>query len=1068
MKTALFIIDHVPSPDFDATVIERFQARLGLTVQTKSSDIAVGKDAIDKDLILICSRTVSPELRSARTPIVVCQKEALYDLGMTLATPDVDFGTAMGVTNVNVKSAGHPFNLGISGLQQVVLGGTGIAWAKPNTDAVIAATIPGTVDKAVLFGYEIGAKMAALAAPSRRVGVLLLGTAASTLTETGWLLFDSAIMWALYGGPSIPQSVPTEGGFWYIEGKPTRVLSIEEYRGWVEDKVIRRMWAIISIIGVAGIIAIGSIAYAAIGNLVKANVKAELDTSIDKRVGSHLAEILIDKVQIRSQLDEHAREAVAASMDKAKIDELTRQAIEKLATPEVLAKLAANAVTSELKPQRIQELVQRAFDDPKENEKLVAAAVKQLTETEQFNTIMTGQLLPIVDDVKQELSEREQALRFLLLFDRDQDELRSELLKVITNADEASRDLCSIALISFSPSKDPLQDKNAIKTVLKKIGDSENKDEPLKKSYIHFFSRFPSKCALFLTAWLRSTDDADGQTLVVDALTGMQGDEPILQLAELSGDKNKRLRTLAFDALSQLDPNRGIDETGRRRAVEKVWSVIVESLHNKEEDESGFLQLYLKRVVSERKADDMQGLRELLTSEDAPDALKSWNVKFIAALDTSDTEELSRLTHIYGMAEFANYIGRDAQNKPQQQKIRGFAKLLRDTDLPILVGAPFWPQNSAESLEDRTAVEALVSAWVLSAKGATLTPNKSAKLADDLIDKILTLKSCLYSQPLADALRFGVAYCSADHCGLLISRFLDLYRDRPAEDKAARFVGGDALLESLKRDATANDKLAATRAFLDASMTQLKTLTDIAAGGDENAVGSTNKEIVYKKNQVDEIRRAWSELFVNVPDDPSVVDLTESRLQELKTADFLYTYKSLAPVVAKTYASLANTSYRDKAWSDAIRLYTKGIVLYAQDSESYKNRGLAYLEIGDEGHAEADMRMAIDLIQKQGASPTLIAGSMENLGLIYIRKKDWKAAYENTEEVRKVNDKTAWNWVIRAIAADSLGLSDEAKTARDKLALSESSLDEEMLSSLLPAEFGSYIAEASNIKARSR
>jgi hypothetical protein len=61
---------------------------------------------------------------------------------MTLATPDVDFGTALGITNVNVKSAGHPFTLGISGLQQVALGSTGIAWAKPSTDALIAVNLP--------------------------------------------------------------------------------------------------------------------------------------------------------------------------------------------------------------------------------------------------------------------------------------------------------------------------------------------------------------------------------------------------------------------------------------------------------------------------------------------------------------------------------------------------------------------------------------------------------------------------------------------------------------------------------------------------------------------------------------------------------------------------------------------------------------------------------------------------------------------------------------------------------------------------------------------------------------
>ena len=48
-------------------------------------------------------------------------------------------------------------------------------------------------------------------------------------------------------------------GFWYIEGQPTRVLSIDEYREWVRkdiaSKILTRLAAIFSVVGVGAITA---------------------------------------------------------------------------------------------------------------------------------------------------------------------------------------------------------------------------------------------------------------------------------------------------------------------------------------------------------------------------------------------------------------------------------------------------------------------------------------------------------------------------------------------------------------------------------------------------------------------------------------------------------------------------------------------------------------------------------------------------------------------------------------------------------------------------------------------
>jgi tetratricopeptide (TPR) repeat protein len=49
------------------------------------------------------------------------------------------------------------------------------------------------------------------------------------------------------------------------------------------------------------------------------------------------------------------------------------------------------------------------------------------------------------------------------------------------------------------------------------------------------------------------------------------------------------------------------------------------------------------------------------------------------------------------------------------------------------------------------------------------------------------------------------------------------------------------------------------------------------------------------------------------------------------------------------------------------------------------------------------------------------AGALENLGLYYIRTRQWQKAFEYTNEILKLSRRTAWNWAVRAIAAHHLG-----------------------------------------------
>jgi len=52
--------------------------------------------------------------------------------------------------------------------------------------------------KSPLFAYEKGASMPGIIAPASRVGFFLKNETASVLNESGWNLFDAAVLWASF------------------------------------------------------------------------------------------------------------------------------------------------------------------------------------------------------------------------------------------------------------------------------------------------------------------------------------------------------------------------------------------------------------------------------------------------------------------------------------------------------------------------------------------------------------------------------------------------------------------------------------------------------------------------------------------------------------------------------------------------------------------------------------------------------------------------------------------------------------------------------------------------------
>ncbi|GIW25904.1 S8 family serine peptidase [Meiothermus sp.] len=198
-KNALFVAGSTKPNGSDNALINRLTG-LGYTVTVRDSK-ATASDAAGKDLILI-SATASTlggaVFRNVTVPVVVWRPDIYDDMGMTGLTTD-QFGSSTGQNQGTLTSTIHPMGAGLaSGNYGMYTTTDVVSWGVPSAAASVIATQPGTA-RALIFGYETGAPMVGLTAPSRRVGFFLNTNQGGKLTSTGWNLFEAAITWAASG-----------------------------------------------------------------------------------------------------------------------------------------------------------------------------------------------------------------------------------------------------------------------------------------------------------------------------------------------------------------------------------------------------------------------------------------------------------------------------------------------------------------------------------------------------------------------------------------------------------------------------------------------------------------------------------------------------------------------------------------------------------------------------------------------------------------------------------------------------------------------------------------------------
>lgn len=194
---ALVLVDvtapsHADDPDLEARLVG-----LGFAVAERTYTSAISPSD-DADLIVVSSSAeaagLDPGLANQAVPVVVLESFTYGTLGMTGPLQNQDFGVVNEATvdivdpgvadlpdgSVNVYSQPVALNFGL-----------------PAPSALVIARVPGSPNQVSTFGYATGDMMASQVAPARRVGVFLRTGTIGSATPEGWLLFDSAVRWAV-------------------------------------------------------------------------------------------------------------------------------------------------------------------------------------------------------------------------------------------------------------------------------------------------------------------------------------------------------------------------------------------------------------------------------------------------------------------------------------------------------------------------------------------------------------------------------------------------------------------------------------------------------------------------------------------------------------------------------------------------------------------------------------------------------------------------------------------------------------------------------------------------------
>lgn len=194
-KNILLVSFDVPTTGDDALMVERLTQQ-GYTVTVAHQKQVSVADAAGMDLILISSSTTTPLIRTmfreTAVPVMIWEARWFRTMNLTLEMGR-SYGELENQTHGVIANPAHPLAAGLNGTVPLATTPSLFAWGAAHETAATALT---SVDgQPLLYGYEMGAMMEQIPAPARRV--VYYGGTASQYTPEAWLLFETAVGWAM-------------------------------------------------------------------------------------------------------------------------------------------------------------------------------------------------------------------------------------------------------------------------------------------------------------------------------------------------------------------------------------------------------------------------------------------------------------------------------------------------------------------------------------------------------------------------------------------------------------------------------------------------------------------------------------------------------------------------------------------------------------------------------------------------------------------------------------------------------------------------------------------------------
>ena len=918
-NAVLLLVDALPISHDAAVMKKRLESNFGFTVQAEPVESFKPIQLKEKDLVVICSQRASSELREAPIPIIACHPKVLFELGMTLAMSSIDFGYTQGKTvQVNDTVFGHPLTAGLEGVR--VISGSAVeqGWARPGSNAIVAATLPDNAAKAVAFGYEQGDPMPALIAVHRRVGFLIGFDHQAKLETDGWKFFDAAVQWAIYNGGLIRQSIERKTATSSSgAASPTKVLSTDEYRDWVQENVARgvliKLSTILSVIGIAGLVAIitlglnfitssidkktGSIdkkitaMEEKLKNKIDEKIKVvsnDLEKEVNDEMEGQVAKTLLNTGQILAQLQKEADKIVSNLLDSEKIETLVKEAFEKVES------------------EKIASLVKKAFEQEDLRKYLVEAAAREIGETDIIDDILTKRFRPILQDENEQfdIHQRIQALRLILVFGTDAEKLREDLMVLIKDQERADYDLKEIALNSYRPSKDFSQDKGDLDDILNMLmlKSFKTPTESFRESAVNCIARFPDGHAQQLHDFLKQKKIRPNISIVLAGLVKMQGDKPVVALGEMIDDKSWGIRKLGWQGLTIIDSQRKIGTTTRQAVLEKLWKVLRDrKLERSISDDKRLprrLQQHAAKLYQAAKNNDLASIEVL--------QLEAFNYPF-TRLDEIYQDILlkSKWVSRRKLREISSENSAEMLKLVKKHKLRppALVNLLRPNDWEIVKK---WIEDVTPELletkdekskspdgsdkiykQKRDDLDMILASWVrrlkMAERYAKIQPSEIEKPDPDtlrfLFNNATELDDFLYRAGSADTINYAMQYAmekkELELQRYLASKFLDrfagAYRDQDPNEE--RFSGFRAISQAVKIDAKAEQPFTATLNLLYGL-----ELKDVAYWKLVEELANN----ITKKNANPSIRQVLYQVVQQIPPDLANYSAVHASIRSLK------------------------------------------------------------------------------------------------------------------------------------------------------------------------------------------